>query len=630
MRNHRRTLALLLCAVMLFGTLSITASAAEANSLANFTKENTYENGIFPDVVNSEWYFENVKTAYELGLMIGQGDRFGTGSDITIGETVTLAARIHSIYAGDKADFTQGTPWYQVYVDYMTGNKLTDLEGMDMTAKATRAQFAYILSTALPEEALKQVNNIADGAIPDVKDGDPCATAIYELYRAGILNGVDSEGTFSPNATIIRAEVAAIVTRMADETLRVEIALGEFFTVTFDPNYSGAQSQKVSVEAGKSVARPTAPTRSGYVFTGWYTAATKGTTYNFNDKVNADLTLYAHWRTSSSGGGGSSSGGGGSSSGGGGSSSGGGGSSSTDTGKGSALNSNAKPVKKTFKVDETTEMTEVDKQYYVIISDGVTGSTIATDQVEPSLASLAVNGATFSANGNPGWIKVARDGTISGTRPNAAADASEFTVTISASGYTSAKVLVYVGAVIDVTKAGETAKTEVAQEAAKMQTALKDALEDSDSEAVSNVAVSSSEVSVEEEGGKVIQSSTITVNVTTDPEKSDKEKVSAFAETMSATVAEQLAEKIAELNITSLGDTEIMDGMDLEAQIVSYAKEVYQSQLNEIAKETGTALRDLTLEDLQNSSKKLDGTFELISAGGTVYEYTIDISTLAA
>ena len=51
------------------------------------------------------------------------------------------------------------------------------------------------------------------------------ADAVYLLYRAGVLTGSDSAGTFRPDSTIKRSEAAAIVTRMADPSLRQRITL---------------------------------------------------------------------------------------------------------------------------------------------------------------------------------------------------------------------------------------------------------------------------------------------------------------------------------------------------------------------------------------------------------------------
>lgn len=304
MKQPRKILALLLCAVMLVGLLPTAALAAESNSLSNFKKVNTYKDDTFSDVSVSDWYYDNVKAAYELGLMIGQGKNFGVNSDVTIAETVTLAARIHSIYSGDNENFTQGSTWYQTYVNYVEGKGLVNLSGFDMGAVATRAQYAYILGAALPDEALEGVNSIADNAIPDVKIGDTYASAIYRLYRAGILTGGDDQGTYSPNSNIKRSEVAAIVTRMADTSLRKTVTLGaSTYTVTLYLN-DGTDSvyKTITVEEGQTLADLLDPTRSDYKFNGWYTASKGGSKFDIDQPITSNTTLYARWENTNTSG----------------------------------------------------------------------------------------------------------------------------------------------------------------------------------------------------------------------------------------------------------------------------------------------------------------------------------------
>lgn len=66
-------------------------------------------------------------------------------------------------------------------------------------------------------------------------------------------------------------------------------------TVTFDANWADGTDTAVNVEIGGTVTQPPAPTRGGYVFTGWYTDAACTTVYNFNTFVTTDTTLYAKW-----------------------------------------------------------------------------------------------------------------------------------------------------------------------------------------------------------------------------------------------------------------------------------------------------------------------------------------------
>ena len=253
MKQMKKLLAVLMAAVMLTAALSVSALAADKAGLDNFKKTNEWKDGTFSDVTSADWFYENVKAAYELGLMIGQGDKFGASSSITVAETVTLAARLYAIYTADDVKFEQGSPWYQVYADYVEANKIADLSGFSMQAAATRAQFAYILASALPAEALKGINTVTDDALPDVKSDDTYAGAIYGLYRAGVLTGNDALGTFLPGNTIKRSEVAAIVTRMADESLRKETTLLTELVTDAWTDAITVQGEKYDEETGKDV-----------------------------------------------------------------------------------------------------------------------------------------------------------------------------------------------------------------------------------------------------------------------------------------------------------------------------------------------------------------------------------------
>ena len=145
-----------------------------------------------------------------------------------MGSAIALACRLHSIYNTGAANFVQGDPWYQVYVDYAVSNGIiTAGQFSDYNANATRRQFAAILAKALPSAELTAINTIADGAIPDLAAGSANYADIYTLYRAGVLTGSDQYGTFNPETTIGRSSVAAIVARMAVPSLRQSVTLVE-------------------------------------------------------------------------------------------------------------------------------------------------------------------------------------------------------------------------------------------------------------------------------------------------------------------------------------------------------------------------------------------------------------------
>ena len=71
--------------------------------------------------------------------------------------------------------------------------------------------------------------------------------------------------------------------------------------VTLNYNYSGAQSQEIYLAKGATFGYPDIPTRSGYVFSGWYTDSACTNRYSFTGSLTFDLTLYAQWQVNSKG-----------------------------------------------------------------------------------------------------------------------------------------------------------------------------------------------------------------------------------------------------------------------------------------------------------------------------------------
>ena len=194
----------------------------------HFPKMTVYFQGQFSDVPANQWFTNNVANAFSFGLMKGNSaTTFDPYGDVTVAEAIAMAARIHSIYTTGTENFTQGTPWYQCYLDYAYKNKIISYAyyNCDVKHKATRAQFAEIFAAALPDEALSIKNSVSDNAVPDVKMKDSYSAPVYKLYRAGILAGGDAKGTFSPGTFITRAECATIVARMADSDNRVSFSL---------------------------------------------------------------------------------------------------------------------------------------------------------------------------------------------------------------------------------------------------------------------------------------------------------------------------------------------------------------------------------------------------------------------
>lgn len=70
------------------------------------------------------------------------------------------------------------------------------------------------------------------------------------------------------------------------------------YTVTFDANggsFAEGATVTAQVEAGGTVAEPSSPTRTGYVFDRWFTDQATTQRFEFTTPIGADMTIYAGW-----------------------------------------------------------------------------------------------------------------------------------------------------------------------------------------------------------------------------------------------------------------------------------------------------------------------------------------------
>lgn len=189
----------------------------------------------FADVPESAWFYQWIKAAHQMGLVNGKtATTYCPKDNMTYAEAIKLAACMHQLYHEGKVTLENGKPdWRTSYYDYCRDNGIIRAaanaaepgynELFALAGKAIdRQTYVYLFSRALPAEAFREKNTIPDNSIPDVSVNQGIwDDGIYLFYRAGILNGVDAKGTFNPSGNIQRSEVAAILNRMMDETVRV-------------------------------------------------------------------------------------------------------------------------------------------------------------------------------------------------------------------------------------------------------------------------------------------------------------------------------------------------------------------------------------------------------------------------
>lgn len=158
----------------------------------------------FIDVTSTDWFYSDVKYAYETGLMTGtSADAFSPGAPVTRGMVMTILARREGI----RTD--RYTPWYAAGCEWAKANGISD--GSNPEAPVTREQLAAMLYRYA---ALKGRNLTAGENLNFTDASDVSAYALPALQWATgekILTG--SNGALNPQATATRAHLAAILHR---------------------------------------------------------------------------------------------------------------------------------------------------------------------------------------------------------------------------------------------------------------------------------------------------------------------------------------------------------------------------------------------------------------------------------
>ena len=87
------------------------------------------------------------------------------------------------------------------------------------------------------------------------------------------------------------------------ETMQADAAESEWtipasYKVTFNSN-EGSSVASQNIISGRKATEPTAPTKTDYIFDGWYSDSELTTQFDFNTAITAATTLYAKWTASS-------------------------------------------------------------------------------------------------------------------------------------------------------------------------------------------------------------------------------------------------------------------------------------------------------------------------------------------
>ena len=170
---------------------------------------------VFSDVPADAWYAEYVQTVYEKGLFSGTGDGvFSPNANMTYAQFLVVLSQ----FSGEEIPASGGA-WYQGYVDWAGEKGLIPSEiqdGFAPDAPITRQDMAALFGAFL--NAYDHGDEAVNSGAGSFSDADGIADYAQEgvtlCWRLGIMGG-NADGTFAPQATATRAQVAVTMVQMA-------------------------------------------------------------------------------------------------------------------------------------------------------------------------------------------------------------------------------------------------------------------------------------------------------------------------------------------------------------------------------------------------------------------------------
>lgn len=273
----------------------------------------------FQDVASGKYYEKAITWAAENGIVSGfSADIFGPDQNITREQMAAILYR-YATYkkydvstAGDLSKFPDADKVSSYAVDAMKWANAAGLINGSNDGKlypagnATRAQVAAILTRFCKNIAAQctvtfQLNYGSEGTYTTLKvaKGDTI-TAPKAPTRSGYTFSTWSDKT-SGSAFDFKTPIEKDITLYAQwnkkSSSRGSSSTVHYYTVTFDALARDATNvpESQQVRSGEVATEPGAPSRSGYIFNGWYVDSDCTEKYNFTTPVAKNITLYAGW-----------------------------------------------------------------------------------------------------------------------------------------------------------------------------------------------------------------------------------------------------------------------------------------------------------------------------------------------
>lgn len=305
----RRLISMLLCACMVFNSVSTLAYATEQGT-----------NQIFKDVSPNNWFYNSVMQSANENIFSGiNKDTFSPNDSMTRAMYVTIMGRIAQVdknYSINNFSYTdlKADAYYVPYVMWAVEKGITQGIGnnkFNPDSKITREQMATFTVRFFDAYEIPYPENTVTILPKDLDEVSPWAQeAVLKLWSSGLFKG-DEKGNFNPENNATRAEAAAFSLRINEKIEQWYIDIGKienpiqdpsgvhsssatYYQLSFKSN-GGSSVDSFSRREGGNLSNLPVPYKEGSIFGGWYYDSELTKLVGSNDVLRENLTLYAKW-----------------------------------------------------------------------------------------------------------------------------------------------------------------------------------------------------------------------------------------------------------------------------------------------------------------------------------------------
>ncbi len=299
---NKRVLSLVLALVMILTMVPMTAMAASASE--------------FSDVEQGKWYYTWIDNVVKEGYYAGYTDgTFRPNVAMTRAMFVMVLANMEEAELDNTVSAfkdVEAGKWYTGATKWASDNKIV-AGYTDGTFKpetiVTREQMATIMQNYINWRSaetgeIHETDGSTDKFADDAKISKYAKEAVANCREWGLVDGY-TDGTFRPQNGSTRAEVAAVISKLAWMVMGGGTGGGpRTYTVTYYANADGDDvtnmpGKVTNLEDGDIIEVAAGPDRDGYTFTEWNTKANgDGIPYAAGDDLTinkASVKLYAQW-----------------------------------------------------------------------------------------------------------------------------------------------------------------------------------------------------------------------------------------------------------------------------------------------------------------------------------------------